>query len=46
MEAFYKLMYRMRRITASQIWDKVDSGELIKDQAVRICGPRPKFKSA
>ena len=35
MEAFYKMMYRMRRITATQIWVKVDT------QALRICGPRP-----
>ncbi len=41
MEAFYKMMYRMRRITATQIWVKVDTGELTKDQALRICGPRP-----
>ena len=41
MEASYKMMYRMRRITANQIWDKVDDGELTKDQALRICGPRP-----
>lgn len=41
MEAFYKMMYRMKRISASQIWDKVDAGELTKDQALRICGPRP-----
>lgn len=41
MEAFYKMMYRMHRITADQIWNKVDTGELTKEQALRICGPRP-----
>lgn len=41
MEAFYKMMYRMHRVTAKEIWGKVDSGELTKEQALRICGPRP-----
>lgn len=35
-------MYRMKKITAAGVWEKVDEGELTKAQALRICGPRPK----
>lgn len=41
-EQFYRTMYRMKKITASGVWEKVDEGELTKAQALRICGPRPK----
>ena len=43
MEAFLKIIYRMHRITAQEIWDKVDNGELTNTQALHICGPRPKL---
>ena len=36
-EQFYRTMYRMKKITAAGVWEKVDEGE-----ALRICGPRPK----
>lgn len=39
---FYRTMYRMKKITAVGVWEKVDEGELTKAQALRICGPRPK----
>ena len=41
-EQFYRTMYRMKKITAAGVWEKVDEGELTKAQALRICGPRPK----
>lgn len=41
-EQFYRTMYRMKKITAVGVWEKVDEGELTKAQALRICGPRPK----
>lgn len=41
-EQFYRTMYRMKKITAVGVWEKVDEGELTKVQALRICGPRPK----
>lgn len=39
--AFIRNMYRMKRITAAQVWDYADKGEITSDEAVRICGPRP-----
>lgn len=41
-EASTDAMYRMKKITAAGVWEKVDEGELTKAQALRICGPRPK----
>lgn len=41
-EQFYRTMYRMKKITAAGVWEKVDEGELTKAQALRICSPRPK----
>lgn len=37
-----KTMYRIRRITAAQVWEYADAGEITEAQAVSICGPRPK----
>ena len=37
-----KTMYRMHRITAAQVWEYVDSGDITEAQAISICGPRSK----
>ena len=37
-----KTMYRMHRITAAQVWEYVDSGDITEAQAISSCGPRPK----
>ena len=37
-----KTMYRMHRITAAQVWEYVDGGDITEAQAISICGPRPK----
>ena len=34
--AFWKLMYRLGRVTAAQVWEQVDSGNLTELQAVNI----------
>lgn len=39
--AFWKLMYRLGRVTAAQVWEQVDNGNLTELQATQICGPRP-----
>lgn len=39
--SIWALLYRMGKITAAQIWAKVDAGMLTEDEAVKICGPRP-----
>ena len=41
-EQFYRTMYRMKKITAVGVWEKVDGFRVTKAQALRICGPRPK----
>lgn len=38
---FVRNMYRMKRITAAQVWACADSREITDDEAVKICGPRP-----
>lgn len=35
-------MYRLRRITAVDVWNYVYDGEITEAQAISICGPRPK----
>ena len=35
-EQFYRTMYRMKKITAAGVWEKVDEGELTKAQALRM----------
>ncbi len=37
-----KMRYRLHKITAAQVWEYVDSGEITAQQATTICGPRPK----
>ena len=34
--------YRLRRITAAEVWAYADEGTITEDEAVRICGARPK----
>lgn len=36
-----KMKYRLHQITARQVWEYVDSGDIMAAQAVKICGPRP-----
>nr|DAP97186.1 MAG TPA: hypothetical protein [Caudoviricetes sp.] len=31
----------MKKITAAQIWEKVDAGAISAEAALKICGPRP-----
>lgn len=37
-----KNLYRMHKITATQVWEYADAGEITEAQAISICGPRPK----
>lgn len=37
-----RTMYRLHRITAAQVWEYADAGEITEQQAILICGPRPK----
>ena len=39
--SIWALLYRIKQITAAQIWDKVDAGILSEEEALKICGPRP-----
>lgn len=39
--SIWALLYRMKRITAAQIWEKVDTGAISAGEALKICGPRP-----
>ena len=39
--SIWLLLYRMKKITAAQIWERVDSGAISAEEAVKICGPRP-----
>lgn len=41
MYALIKLKYRMKKITAAQVWDYADEGQITEEQAATICGPRP-----
>lgn len=41
MFALIKLKYRMRQLTAAQVWAFVDDHMITAAQAVSICGPRP-----
>ncbi|MBQ9291472.1 MAG: hypothetical protein IJ210_15295 [Clostridia bacterium] len=36
-----KNRYRTGKITACEIWNMVDAGDLTEAQATMICGPRP-----
>lgn len=39
--SFIRTMYRLKKITAAQVWGYVDSGAISEEQAASICGPRP-----
>lgn len=39
--SIWALLYRMKKITTAQIWEKVDAGILSEEEALKICGPRP-----
>ncbi len=33
--------YRLHRITAAEVWERADAGEITETEAAKICGPRP-----
>ena len=35
------MLYRMKRLTAAQVWAKADEGIITAEEAARICGARP-----
>lgn len=37
-----KMRYDLKRITAADVWSYADEGIITEDEAMRICGPRPK----
>lgn len=41
MYAYLKARYRLRKITAAEIWEYADLGVITEHQALLICGPRP-----
>lgn len=42
MYTFLKIQYRLKRITAIDIWRHVDAGDITEQEAISICGVRPK----
>lgn len=36
-----KTKYRLKKITAKEVWDYVDQNAITEAQALSICGPRP-----
>ena len=38
--AFIRNMYRMKRMTAAQVWEAADNGDITSAEAIKICGPR------
>lgn len=37
-----RTLYRTHKITAAQVWEYADNGDITEQQAILICGPRPK----
>jgi len=37
-----KNKYRRHEITAAKVWEYADAGKITEEQAMQICGPRPK----
>ncbi len=37
-----KTLYKLKRITAADVWAQVDAGKITEAQAITICGARPK----
>jgi len=38
---FYRVQYKLRRISAERVWQAVDDEEITATEAAMICGPRP-----
>lgn len=36
-----RIQYKLRKITAADVWAYVDDGVITAQEAVLICGPRP-----
>lgn len=36
-----RTLYRLKRLTAAQVWAKADAGDITAEEAARICGARP-----
>lgn len=41
MVSLIRTLYRLHRITASEVWSKADSHAITEQDALSICGPRP-----
>lgn len=39
---FLRTAYRLRRITAAEVWAAADDGKITAQEAAKICGARPK----
>lgn len=39
--SIWAILYRMKKVTAADIWAKVDAGAISEEEAIKICGPRP-----
>lgn len=42
MYRFYLTAYRLRKITAAEVWQTADDGRITAPEALKICGVRPK----
>lgn len=40
--ALIKNMYKLKKITAKDVWAYTDAGDITEKEATAICGPRPK----
>lgn len=38
---FIRAMYRLKKITAAEVWAYADAGDITEEEAAKICGPRP-----
>lgn len=38
---FIRVMYKMHKINAEDVWEYADNGEITEEEAEMICGPRP-----
>jgi len=36
-----KTLYRSKKLTAAQVWEKADEGKISATEAAKICGARP-----
>ncbi len=37
-----RMKYRRGELTAAEVWAYADRGTITEEQAIKICGPRPK----